>query len=84
MVVKWWSDVMKEKQTWKQILSGLWPVSICSDGEEKVRFFVFMTDCQRVLKKLLHIVRPTLVSGGKKNMSNLCHVLNTIQCHGVL
>ena len=53
------------------ILSDLWPVSIRSHGEEKVRLFIFMTDSQRVLKKLLHIRRPTLVSEGKYHTSNL-------------
>ena len=74
---------MRKKQTWKQILSDLWPASIGSHGEEKVRLSIFTTDSQRVLKKLLHIARPTLVSGGKKNTSNLSHVLNTILSHAV-
>ena len=74
---------MRKKQTWKQILSDLWPASIGSHGKEKVRFSIFMTDSQRVLKELLHIARPTLVSGGKKNTSNLSHVLNTILTHAV-
>ena len=74
---------MRKKQTWKQILSDLWPASIGSHGKEKVRLSIFTTDSQRVLKKLLHIARPTLVSGRKKNMSNLSHVLNTILSHAV-
>ena len=83
MVVRWWPNIIRNKQTWKQILSDLWPASIGSHGEEKVRFSIFTTNSQRVLKELLHIARPTLVSGGKKNTSNLSHVLNTILTHAV-
>ena len=76
--------IYEEKQTWKQILSDFWPASIGSHCKEKVRFFIFTTDSQRVLKKLLHIVRSTFMSGGKYNTSNLSHVLNTILSHVVL
>jgi hypothetical protein len=44
---------MGGKQTWKQILNDIRPASIGSHGEEKVRFSVFMTDSQGVLKELL-------------------------------
>ena len=74
---------MRKKQTWKQILNDLWPASIGSHGKEKVRLSILTTYSQRVLKKLLHIARPTLVSGRKKNTSNLSHVLNTILTHAV-
>ena len=76
--------IYEEKQTWKQILSDFWPAFIGSHCKEKVRFLIFMTDSQRVLKKLPHIVRSTFMSGGKHNTSNLSHVLNTILSHVVL
>ena len=59
-------------------MSDLWPASISSHSEKKVRLFVFTTDSQRILKKLLHIVRSTFMGRRENDTSNLSHILKSI------
>ena len=65
--------------TRKEILSDLWPGDIGSHGKKEIGFSVFTTNnSQGVLKRLLHVVSSSLMSGWQ---NDTCDQLDLYSAH---